>query len=257
MLNFDLVSDVHVEHWNNNYDFLQHKNSDLLVVAGDVSDDPKLTVEWLNRVKDEYKQILFIDGNHEHQGVGFPMNSLCDQVYDETKDIENLHYLTKQPYVKDNCVFLGINGWWDFKIGEPYVPRSYSFEHTTKQFGQDTAIKILKQSASDYAQMANWLADYQWNDSIESIVCITHTLPVKRAISWAVYPPIQKAVGCYGNALMEELPLYYNKIKLWCFGHNHDQQEFVQNTVTYHSNPRGRPEDFNRETYTPKTIFLK
>jgi len=34
MLNFDLVSDVHVEHWNNNYDFLQHKNSDLLVVAG-------------------------------------------------------------------------------------------------------------------------------------------------------------------------------------------------------------------------------
>lgn len=253
-MKFDLVSDIHVEHWKNNYSFLKQKNSDTLIVAGDVSDNPDLTYEWLVNVSAEYKKILVIDGNHEHQGTGFEISKVNEKIKDMMTTISNIHYLPTAPYVKDNVAIIGINGWWDFKIGEPYVPRSYSFEHTTKHFGQDTAIKILKQSANDYAKMVNWLSEYQWNDSIESIICVTHTLPVKRAISWAVYPPIQKAVGCYGNSLMEELPIYFDKIKLWCFGHNHDQQEFVQNTVTYHSNPRGRPEDFNRKIYKPKLI---
>ena len=26
-MNFDLVSDIHVEHWKNNYDFLKNKQS--------------------------------------------------------------------------------------------------------------------------------------------------------------------------------------------------------------------------------------
>lgn len=256
-MQFDLVSDIHLEHWNNNYDFQKDKKSDLLVVAGDVSDNPDLTYEWLVTVSSEYKQILFIDGNHEHQGTGFEIEKVNEKIKDMSSTVPNLHYLSSKPYVKDDVAIIGTNGWWDFKIGEPYVPRSYSFEHICKHFGQNTAIKILKQSTVEYAKMVNWLSEYQYNDNIKSIVCITHTLPVKRAISWAVYPPIQKAVGCYGNSLMEELPIYFDKIKAWCFGHNHDQQEFIQNTVTYHSNPRGRPEDFNRETYKPKTIFLK
>ena len=59
-MNFDLVSDIHVEHWKNNYDFLKNKQSQTLIVAGDVSDNPDLSYEWLSVVSAEYKEILFI-----------------------------------------------------------------------------------------------------------------------------------------------------------------------------------------------------
>tara|TARA_B100000941_G_scaffold17364_1_gene10476 strand:- start:756 stop:1526 length:771 start_codon:yes stop_codon:yes gene_type:complete len=256
-MNFDLVSDVHMEHWDNNYDLLKDKLSNTLIVAGDVSDNPDLTYEWLSIVSKEYEKVLFIEGNHEHQGTGFYINDVNKQIESLVSSISNLHYLPNKPYVKDGVAILGTNGWWDYRIGEPYVDRQLSIDHFSNFRTPEIALNILNQSAKEYSKMLTWLNTYQYDNDVHSIVCITHTLPVKRAISWAVYPPIQNAVGCYGNSMMEDLPRYHNKIKHWCFGHNHDQQEFVQNTVVYHSNPRGRPEDFNRESYKPKFIQVK
>ena len=115
-MNFDLVSDIHVEHWKNNYDFLKNKQSQTLIVAGDVSDNPDLSYEWLSVVSAEYKEILFIEGNHEHQGTGFYIDDVNKQIENLVSSISNLHYLPNKPYVKDGVVILGTNGWWDYRL---------------------------------------------------------------------------------------------------------------------------------------------
>ena len=73
----DLVSDLHMEHWENNYDFLKYKQSSILIVAGDVATDPELTSEWLTIAASEYKHVLFVCGNHEHTKQNFDLDQSC------------------------------------------------------------------------------------------------------------------------------------------------------------------------------------
>lgn len=253
-MQFDLVSDIHVEHWKNNYDFLKNKQSSTLVVAGDIADDPVLSFEWLAVVSSEYDDVIVIDGNHEHQGRKFPLQDILAEMKGAVRALDNVHFLNDGPLVKHGVAFVGRCGWWDYKIGEPHVNWKTSWEHFSKYMSEKISDDILAQSAQDYADMLRECLEFQRDESIKSIVCVTHTLPHSRGVSWDVYPEKSDAVGCYGNSLMEKLPIYAPKISRWCFGHNHDSKEFVIHGREYHSNPRGRPEDFNRTSYAPKVI---
>lgn len=253
---FDLVSDIHVEHWDNNYDFLKEKQSNILVVAGDISDDPVRSFEWLSVVSSEYSQILVVDGNHEHQGRGFPLTEINAEFKELCDKIANVHYLADGMFVKDGVAFIGRCGWWNYMVGEPHVRWDQSHTHFTEYAGIEATNAILAQSARDYAGVLEDCLHAEMNDAIQSVVVVTHTLPHSRGVSWNVYPAVNNAVGCYGNSLMENIPVYCSKVKLWCFGHNHDQQTFNLNRVQYISNPRGRPQDFNRETYSPQHIWV-
>ena len=64
MNSFDFVSDLHVEHHSNKMVDWNPK-SDILVIAGDISNDMRISYDHLITIKD-YEYILFVDGNHEH-----------------------------------------------------------------------------------------------------------------------------------------------------------------------------------------------
>ena len=82
MAQFDYVSDLHIDYWdpkwktsfmscglikNRPLDWKKMKvKSDVLVVAGDVSDNLEFTIKYLKSLRKYYKKILFVDGNHEH-----------------------------------------------------------------------------------------------------------------------------------------------------------------------------------------------
>jgi hypothetical protein len=255
-MKFDLVSDVHIEHWNNNYDFLKSKQSNILVVAGDIADHVDPAVNWLTVVSSEYQHILVVDGNHEHQGERFPLIDIVTELRERFSQLKNVHFLERGPFIKDDVAFVGRCGWWDYRIGEPHVNWETSYNHFSRYMSEQISQDILAQSAQDYADILRECLELQRNESIEKIVCVTHTLPHHRGISWDVYPNKSDAVGCYGNSLMEMVPIYAPKVSTWCFGHNHDAKEFTIHGRNYHSNPRGRPEDFDRIDYAPKLIHV-
>ena len=80
LLRFDYVSDLHIDYWDDEYwpdkkDGRKHfpvswkkieSKSDILVVAGDVSDKLELSLKYLGKLREFYPIVLFIDGNHEH-----------------------------------------------------------------------------------------------------------------------------------------------------------------------------------------------
>ena len=46
------------------------------------------------------------------------------------------------------------------------------------------------------------------------------------------------------------------KIKYWLFGHTHYDINDKINDIKYICNPRGRPDDFNRENYNLKSFTI-
>ena len=83
-----------MEQWDNNYDFLKYKQSNTLVVAGDISSDPNLSSEWLSIVASEYKRLLFVCGNHEHVKADFDL----EISYKENREMF---------YTYAKCVYVG------------------------------------------------------------------------------------------------------------------------------------------------------
>ena len=77
-LKFKIVSDLHIDHWDSDY-ISSHPHGEvkniplnleekggILIVAGDVSDDINMSIDFLDRISENFEKILFVDGNHEH-----------------------------------------------------------------------------------------------------------------------------------------------------------------------------------------------
>lgn len=121
-MKFDLVSDLHDDHWDQGrLDWAALKIADGAIVAGDISDDPEETVAELARMAQVYKTVLFVDDNHEHQRSFPDIDSPVELLSERLKAIPNVHYLTDGPWVGDGVGVVGRNGWWDYRIAEPRV----------------------------------------------------------------------------------------------------------------------------------------
>lgn len=254
-MRFDLVSDLHMEHWDNNYDILKYKQSSILVVAGDVASDPELTSEWLTIAAAEYKHVLFVCGNHEHTKSNFDL----DKSYKENEQLftimPNVHLLYKFPFIYKGVAFVGANGWWDYRLGEPHVSRDATYNYYKPVWGERSLQRTLVQGSEDYTYIMDHCSELNSLDSIQSIVVVTHTIPHLRGVDW-VHGADNLNIGCFGNKKMEQIPVYFPKVKHWLFGHNHNPHDFVVHNTHYISHPRGRPGDTHFEKYKPRTIIV-
>ena len=242
-----------MEHWENNYNFLQYKQSQTLVVAGDVASDPDLTAEWLTIVAAEYKHVLFVDGNHEHTKAKFDLDK--SKLYN-TKlftMMPNVYLLDNFPFIYEGVAFVGANGWWDYRIGEPHVSRDATYNHYKNIWGEKSLQRTLVQGSKDYTYIMDHCSELNSMDTIKSIVVVTHTIPHARGVDWQ-HGAENLGVGCFGNKKMEQIPVYFSKVKHWLFGHNHNPHDFVVHNTHYISHPRGRPSDTQFKEYKPRTI---
>ena len=97
----DIVSDLHVDQWNPNYNNkypcgeisnnpynFKYPESDILVIAGDISDDINISIDTLNTASEYYDKVIFVDGNHEHVHK-YPYLYTYDEIYDKIKKNNN------------------------------------------------------------------------------------------------------------------------------------------------------------------------
>lgn len=261
-MNFDLVSDLHIDHWGrkHEFDWLHSQKSDILIVAGDTSDSVDITCEYLHKLTDYYRDILVVDGNHEHQNN---MENLEESIqYWKSCVSQTLAtYLgDKQPTI-NGVKFIGICGWWSFDFGQPNIFSEETISTCKNHYGlNDNMIKNqMNQSLLDANFLTNKMIEATLNDSIKDIVVVSHSLPHSSCISWNRYPPDYNVVGCYGNSRFQwTLDADINqKCRYWVFGHNHDTKNMPYKYLRFVSNPRGRREDWNRVDYKIQTIEIK
>ena len=278
-MHIDIISDLHIDQWDttleNKYPCGKIINSPLqfseninriLIVAGDISDDLDLSLEYLSNTSKYYKKILFVDGNHEHV-LKYPALYTKKEIEAKIKKYNKdnkLIYLSSRPHIENDTVFIGYNGWWNYK-DEPFSYTKEDLEYFKdwmphldindhKQFIHNVSIKSL----IEYNYLKKYLEIYQNNNNIKNIVIVTHTIPSQEfATEQIPSGEITKDYSYLLNTKFENISKkIYSKLKYWIFGHVHSQYNEIKNNIYYICNPRGRPEDYCRIDYKPLTLTI-
>ncbi len=256
-MHFDLASDLHIDCWPDgpDLDWARLRQHEVLVLAGDIADGDEASLAGMHAAAAAYPRVLYVDGNHEH--------FLRQRKLGPTQDAlragmpGNVSYLADQPVVINGVAFIGRNGWWDYEIAEPEISGALSRQAYAQIVGHDPYEDIRAQALEDAAGLVAEAKRFAADPAIHSIVAVTHTPPRIELTSPGVYPRNTDFLNLYGNSRMRDVwEAADGKLRLWCFGHNHDARDLVIGHVRCVSNPRGRPFDFNRRGWRVLPIWV-
>lgn len=264
----DIVSDLHIDYWsqelkhNIKFDFSSTKNhplkwenknifNKLLIVAGDISDNLDLSIKELDKISKFYDKVLFVDGNHEHYHIYPNLHSL-DDIYSKIKSLNNnkIKYLPKETFKFGKIAFIGYCGWWNFnnKKAEETKKHIKFFKENYPEFKEEQNIinteYIYNRSIEEYNLLTERLKELEKDGNIEEIIIVTHTLP--RAFFSQGYLESEFNTE-FSNINKQNYP----KLSKWIFGHTHaiHETKLLEPGIQFISNPRGRPDDYNRINY--------
>jgi hypothetical protein len=256
---FDLISDLHIETWDN-FDWTDQATSPYCVVAGDVCRDREVLINVLTHLGQCYAGVFYVDGNDEHR---YYLEDLGESYQDLVRQIEHINNVV---YMQDNVVIingvaiLATNGWWTYDMNPNLaVEDSIMWYQNKNQITLSAANNINGVAYHDAAYLINSVNKLQTHQDVNAIAIITHTLPGAWIIDHDLELVDTWRFNCMGNpyllrALDEDTE---NKIKAWCFGHYHKSVDRNFNGVRFVNNCRGRGDtEFSQIAYYPKRIEI-
>uniref|UniRef100_A0A6C0C5V9 RING-type domain-containing protein n=1 Tax=viral metagenome TaxID=1070528 RepID=A0A6C0C5V9_9ZZZZ len=262
-LSLDIISDLHIDQWSKKYKIKYpygeivekpiniNNKSDILIIAGDISDDLDLSLNYINNISEKYDKILFIDGNHEHVNA-YPELYDINFIHKKVNELNNnkIIYLPNNEYKINDKVFIGYCGWWDYNNKLDLENGKKYFNKWIPEFTEEDNIlfmnNVLNQAEYEYDKIINLLKKYDNDDSIKEIILVTHSVGHKS------FKVVNKSTDY--NTMFNNIKS--NKLNNWIFGHTHYDINDKINNIKYICNPRGRPNDFNRLKYDIKTLII-
>jgi predicted phosphodiesterase len=117
------LSDVHIDYevnsrWISGLSTAEYQE-DVLILAGDVSDTPRLLAWCLETLATRFRKVLFVPGNHDLWVIreDDAKNSL--QKFDEVCALAEASGASLQPYRACEAMILPLFSWYDYSFGEP------------------------------------------------------------------------------------------------------------------------------------------
>lgn len=157
----------------------RRRKADVLVIAGDISNDYMLTIETVEKLSAEFGgKVVFIPGNHDLWNENYPGFSAWD-TYNAL--LEHPANLAKSPVLlQDNWAIAGDIGWYDFKFGDS----SFSIDDFRKmRYGERTWQDSIKAPwAKDSIEIHAFFKE-RISKSLDSIggrniVLVTHAVQI-------------------------------------------------------------------------------
>lgn len=259
-LAFDLISDLHVETWDQPFDWTGMATSMLCLVTGDVSQDRQTLINTLEHLGQCYRAVFYIDGNDEHRLMYSNLGESYRSLAEEISDIPNVTYLQDNVVIVDGIAFLGTNGWWSFDFDEniDYDETRLWFEDRYNLNSIETN-SIEAMAFQDFAYLAKSIERLQKHSDVKRIVLATHTVPMSGLIDHDVELENQYRKNCTGNsqilrALTNDTE---NKVAAWCFGHYHSSIDRDIYGIRFVNNCRGRGDTiWKKSVYNPLRIDI-
>jgi len=255
----DLISDLHVESWNN-FDWEGQPTSPYCIVAGDVSRDRARLVETLWHLGEQYAGVFYIDGNDEHRHAVDDLGGSYADLAEDVKNIPNVVYLQSNVVIVNGIAILATNGWWTYDF-DPKV----DFDETVKWYreyvnsSESSAVAINGVAYHDAAYFANSVEKLQTQPDVRAIILVTHTLPAPWIVEHDLDLINTYRYNTMGNSYITSAldRDTENKIKAWCFGHYHKDFDQVKDGIRYVNNCRGRGDTpWSQAAYYPKRITI-
>lgn len=258
---FDLISDLHLETWNESIDWTGRATSTHCVVIGDVCYDRSLLIKFLTHLSKCYQGVFYIDGNDEHKNY---IDRLGDSYADlaiRTARIPNLVYLQDNVVIVNGIAILGTNGWWSYDLDLTVNPEEVELWLAEKEgYDQSTIEQIRQAGITDANYIISSVRRLQTHIDVKKIVVLTHTVPRADLISHDPNLVYTEKFNCMGNRYMSaalEVDTE-RKIHTWCFGHYHNKIDQYRDGIRWVNNCRGRQGSmYSQWAYHPLRITVE
>jgi hypothetical protein len=257
---FDLISDLHVESWNE-LNWTDQATSPYCIVAGDVASDPVRVAKALQHLGQCYAGVFYIDGNEEHRHNLHDLNASYQDLHKHINSLNNVVYMQNNLIIINGVAILSTNGWWTFDF-DPNTNSNFGINGYCDYVGisRDQAMEIRNRALHDTAYLVQGVRKLQTHKDVKRIVVVTHTLPCR---DFVVHDPDivdNWRYNSMGNNYMETVLAEDSegKIQNWAFGHYHRPVDQILNNIHYVSNPRGRGNTpWSQAVYYPKRISVE
>jgi len=261
-IHFDLISDLHVDSWNEDFSWEGKATSPYAVVAGDISRVRSELRPILKEISRHYLMTMFVDGNDEHRWTLDNLGDSYKTLKQDIGDIENFIWLQDDSLVIDNVAFVGTNGWTSFDFAED---KSYLENHRWMQETYKTSMyagqQIEAMAMSDAGFLCRTVEKLQRHPDVKKIVVVSHFVPNVELVNHDIQLVKQSSrLNTTGNSFLlrclEED--HEKKVTTWCFGHYHSDVDTILNGVRFVNNCRGRGgTDWSKPVYYPKRIEVE
>jgi predicted phosphodiesterase len=257
---FDLISDLHVETWDQ-FDWTGQATSAYCIVVGDVARNRERLLETLKHLSQCYPGgVFYIDGNEEHKDYLDDLGASYHALDKDLDTIDNLVYMQNNAIIINGVAILATNAWWTYDF-DPSIDVDTSLQAIQDHHGIDasSATNIVGVAYTDANYMINSVEKLQTHPEVRAIVLVTHTVPADWIISHDPDLVGNWRYNGMGNsnisaALQKDTE---NKIRAWCFGHYHRPVDRQSAGVRYVSNPRGRGNtEWSQPAFYPKRITI-
>jgi Icc-related predicted phosphoesterase len=266
-MKIQLVSDLHLEFEDVN--IKNESNADVLILSGDilVADDLRnqpadLSLadipdegygrarralryrDFFLRVSFQFKQVIYIMGNHEHYHGKFDKSAGIIRETIGYLNIHNIHLLDRDIKEIDGVHFVGGTMWTDCNKGDPMT--QYHLEHCMTDF---RVIRIAGENFKKFLPMRTVMEFTKTRDYFKTvienlpkdakIVVCSHHAPSHLSIH-EIYKNDTLMNGGYSSDLSEFI-LDHPQIKLWTHGHMHNNFDYMIGDTRVVCNPKGYP----------------
>lgn len=231
-----LASDLHHE-FHKKPPNLNPTNTDILVLAGDIQTVKSHCTSWWNNLSQQYKQIIYIRGNHEYYKTYY-------SEFPELEFPDNVIVVGRYPktFVLEGKQWLAGTMWTD--LSNPL--------HSYYARGNMNDYRLIKYSRADY-QFTPWHTTKEWKafqamlDAYHPEVVVSHHLPSYGS----VHPQYKNDVlNCAYATEMDT-----SGVKLWMHGHTHHPCDWMKGDTRIVCNPKGYPKEEDPD-YEPKVIEI-
>ena len=235
------ISDLHIDRhtYINSEGYMQalvdcaiKRQLDLLIIAGDISNNYQMTCAFISQVKAQINiPVLFVPGNHDYWS---------DQLDHSSTDIvtsfrQQPECLMTQPYIiNDNWAIIGSTAWYDYS----YAHERFSEEQLQigKHYGATWQDKVRIDWTVDDRQLSKQFADelraHASQVAPRKLIIVTHIVTHP-----AFMVPTPHRLFDFFNAyigttdidsIYQDYPVRYS-----IMGHVHFRKELTENGITY------------------------
>jgi Icc-related predicted phosphoesterase len=192
---------------------------DVLVLAGDVAGPGQLD-EVLRAFCSRYPDVVYVIGNHELYGSGFPA---VRQSLESLRGLSNLHWLDNSTVTIKGQRFVGTTLWF----GDRPDNHRYAQEISDFSLIEDFSSNVYRENRTAVSFLSSAA-------TVDDIV-VTHHLPSVQSVQVRFFDsPLNRFFVCAMDDLIRQ-----RRPRLWFHGHTHTSCDYAIGRTRVVCNPYG------------------
>lgn len=233
------VSDIHIDYegnakWLARISRSDHKD-DILILAGDVSDDPRL-LEWCFReLADRFKKVMYVPGNHDLWVLRRGKGQTSIDRYQAIGALARELGVSMEPFHTPRLSIVPLLSWYDYSFGEP--------SEELERLWMDYRACVWPENLTARDITHYFLMQNQAGGACgDFVVSFSHFLP-RLDVMPAYIPKSERLIYPVLGSSLLETSIRELQPDIHVYGHSHVNRRVAIDGITYVNNAFGYPSE--------------